>query len=126
MLYDGARPHGIQWLSDDTAVVTAEGMEALLIVDVAQRRVTETVAIAQQGGHMVSASAAMNMQSNVWSWFSKMGSLPLPFQGGIAPQWNTPVTPIAIHIGVRVSRFARRALSQIIVIESIRAEETVT
>ena len=44
---------------------------------------------------MVSASEAMNMQSNVFSWFSKMGSLPLPFQGGISPQWNTPVTPIA-------------------------------
>ena len=57
-LYDGARPHGIQWLSNDTAVVTAEGMEALLIVDVPQRRVTEVVNIAQQGGHMVSASPA--------------------------------------------------------------------
>lgn len=44
---------------------------------------------------MVSASDAMNMDSNVFSWFLKMGSLPFPFQGGIAPQWNTPVAPIA-------------------------------
>ncbi|MEO1731974.1 MAG: hypothetical protein AAFR64_14730, partial [Pseudomonadota bacterium] len=44
---------------------------------------------------MVSASEAMAMESGFLSWFLKMGSLPLPFQGGVAPQWNTPVTPIA-------------------------------
>ena len=27
-------------------------------------------------------------------WLRKMGSMPLPFQGGIAPQWNSPVWPI--------------------------------
>lgn len=44
---------------------------------------------------MVSASAAMNMPSGAGLWFIQIGSLPLPFQGGIAPQWNTPVAPIA-------------------------------
>jgi len=44
---------------------------------------------------MVSASEAMNMAKGPALWFLQMGSLPLPFQGGISPQWNTPVTPIA-------------------------------
>ena len=44
---------------------------------------------------MVSASEAMAMESGVLSWFLKMGSLPFPFQGGMTPQWNTPVVPIA-------------------------------
>lgn len=44
---------------------------------------------------MVSAGEAMNMPRGVWLWLLQMGSLPLPFQGGIAPQWNTPVAPIA-------------------------------
>ncbi|NQX93940.1 MAG: hypothetical protein HRT64_03285 [Erythrobacter sp.] len=44
---------------------------------------------------MVSASEAMAMESSAFSWFLKMGSLPFPFQGGIAPQWNTPTAPIA-------------------------------
>lgn len=44
---------------------------------------------------MVSASEAMKMDSNVFSWFLKMGSLPIPFQGGLSPQWNTPVMPLA-------------------------------
>lgn len=30
-----------------------------------------------------------------YAWLIKMGSLPIPFQGGIIPQWNTPVVPIA-------------------------------
>jgi len=45
---------------------------------------------------MVSASQALQMVSGPLAWFLKMGSLPLPFQGGIAPQWNTPVAPFAI------------------------------
>jgi len=44
---------------------------------------------------MVSASEAMNMAKGVDLWFLQLGSLPLPFQGGLSPQWNTPVAPIA-------------------------------
>jgi len=49
---------------------------------------------------MVSAFDAMGIQSgfgvaNAWSWLLKIGSLPVPFQGGVAPQWNTPVVPVA-------------------------------
>ena len=42
---------------------------------------------------MVSASAAMNMPRGPLIWAMMVGSLPVPFQGGIAPQWNTPVAP---------------------------------
>jgi hypothetical protein len=48
---------------------------------------------------MVSASEAMPMDSGILSWFLKLGSLPVPFQGGIAPQWNTPVAPVALVAG---------------------------
>ncbi|MDY7097608.1 MAG: hypothetical protein SXU28_05675 [Pseudomonadota bacterium] len=44
---------------------------------------------------MISASQAMQMARGPMVWFTQIGSLPLPFQGGIAPQWNTPVAPIA-------------------------------
>ena len=44
---------------------------------------------------MVSASQIMSTSPNLFMWFTMMGSLPFPFQGGIAPQWNTPVVPIA-------------------------------
>ncbi|MEL6707574.1 MAG: hypothetical protein AAFP79_04775 [Pseudomonadota bacterium] len=51
---------------------------------------------------MVSAFDAMRgsqgaelLMESLNGWFLRMGSLPLPFQGGIAPQWNTPVNPIS-------------------------------
>ncbi len=44
---------------------------------------------------MVSANEAMVMPSGLTSWLMKMGSMPLPFQGGISPRWNSPVVPIA-------------------------------
>ncbi|MDJ0976994.1 MAG: hypothetical protein QNI87_00490 [Erythrobacter sp.] len=44
---------------------------------------------------MFSARKATAMQSDVVSWFLKMDSLPMPFQGGISPQWKTLVKPIA-------------------------------
>lgn len=52
---------------------------------------------------MVSASEAMGMQSGLGLWLLAMGSLPIPFQGGIAPQWNTPVTPIASFAWIAMS-----------------------
>ncbi|MEO0870800.1 MAG: hypothetical protein AAFY19_02405 [Pseudomonadota bacterium] len=51
---------------------------------------------------MVSAFDAMQdkqgfalLAESAYGWVLKVGSLPVPFQGGIAPQWNTPVRPIA-------------------------------
>ncbi len=51
---------------------------------------------------MVSAFDAMRgsegielLAESTYSWFLRVSSLLIPFQGGIAPQWNTPVTPIA-------------------------------
>lgn len=44
---------------------------------------------------MISASEALEMPSGLAVWWLMMGSLPLPFHGGFAPQWNTPVVPIA-------------------------------
>lgn len=44
---------------------------------------------------MVSANEALDMPDGPVLWWWMMGSLPLPFHGGIAPQWNTPVAPIA-------------------------------
>lgn len=50
---------------------------------------------------MVSAFDAMapimgepNLVQRLMTWLFKIGSIPLPFQGGIAPQWNSPVHPI--------------------------------
>ena len=52
--------------------------------------------------NMVSAFDAVQTQPGptpliepLMGWFMKMGSLVIPFQGGIAPQWNTQVAPIA-------------------------------
>ncbi len=51
---------------------------------------------------MVSAFNAMTpltgmelLRDTFNGWLMKMGSMPLPFQGGISPQWNSPVVPIA-------------------------------
>jgi YVTN family beta-propeller protein len=51
-----ARPHGLQWLDDTTAVVTAEGIRSLLVVDVAARVVSKTFSVDQDVAHMVALS----------------------------------------------------------------------
>lgn len=51
-----ARPHGVEWLDDDTAVVTAEGLRSLLVVDVAAGEVRGQIAIDQDVAHMVATS----------------------------------------------------------------------
>jgi len=44
---------------------------------------------------MVSAFDQFGMQSGLLVWLSEMSSLAIPFQGGIAPQWNSPTNPVA-------------------------------
>ena len=55
-LPDNARPHGLQWLDNSRAVVTAEGIRSLLLVDVAARAVSQTFAVDQDVAHMVALS----------------------------------------------------------------------
>lgn len=52
----GARPHGLEWLDDTRAVVTAEGISSLLLVDVQQGRVTRQISIGQDVAHMVAVA----------------------------------------------------------------------
>ncbi|MEP3050499.1 MAG: hypothetical protein ABJP48_10960 [Erythrobacter sp.] len=39
-------------------------------------------------------SGQSQMMDVLFGWIRKIGSLPFPFQGGILPQWNSPVYPI--------------------------------
>ena len=47
------RPHGVVWLADGRAVVTAEGNQALLVVDVASGEVEAAIDTDQEISHMV-------------------------------------------------------------------------
>lgn len=58
-LAEGARPHGVEWLDNRRAVVTAEGITSLLVVDVDALAVSQAIAVDQPVGHMVAASAAL-------------------------------------------------------------------
>ena len=58
-LAEGARPHGVEWLDDGRAVVTAEGITSLLVVDVNALAVLQTIAIDQPVGHMLAVSAKL-------------------------------------------------------------------
>lgn len=51
------KPHGVEWLDKQRAVVTAEGTKSLLVVDADSLEVTQTVAVDQAVGHMVAVSA---------------------------------------------------------------------
>ncbi|MEE4146242.1 MAG: YncE family protein [Halieaceae bacterium] len=53
----GTKPHGVEWLDKQRAVITAEGTRSLLVVDVDSLEVTQTVAVDQDVGHMVAVSA---------------------------------------------------------------------
>ena len=55
-LPDNARPHGLQWLDNSTAVVTAEGIRSLLLVDVDAGSVRESYPVDQDVAHMVAVS----------------------------------------------------------------------
>lgn len=50
------RPHGIRWLDEETAVVTAESNQALLVVDVARGRVRTDIRTEQVTSHMVAVT----------------------------------------------------------------------
>jgi YVTN family beta-propeller protein len=53
----GSRPHGVLFLDGTRALVTAEGIEALLLVDVERGAVLATIATGQQISHMVAATS---------------------------------------------------------------------
>ena len=52
-----SRPHGAQWLDDRHVAVTAEGIDALLLVDVDAGTVLETLPVDQAIAHMVAVTA---------------------------------------------------------------------
>lgn len=52
-LGDYARPHGVQWLDDHSAAVTAEDNKALIVVDVARDKVTQSISTGQDISHML-------------------------------------------------------------------------
>jgi DNA-binding beta-propeller fold protein YncE len=56
-LPDNARPHGLQWLDNNRAVVTAEGIRSLLVVDVAARAVSQRLPVDQDVAHMVALAS---------------------------------------------------------------------
>ncbi len=47
------RPHGVEWLDDESAAVTVEASKALIIVDIARDKVTQSIGTAQEISHMV-------------------------------------------------------------------------
>lgn len=51
----GASPHGIYFLDEQRALVTAEGMQSLLIVDVHEQAVVQSYPLPGAGAHMVVA-----------------------------------------------------------------------
>jgi YVTN family beta-propeller protein len=53
----GRRPHGVAFLDDRRALVTAEGTKSLLVVDVAAGEVTRVIETGQDVSHMVAAAA---------------------------------------------------------------------
>lgn len=57
-LPEGSKPHGVQWLDNRRAVVTAEGVRSLLLVDVDARKVTQTIVVDQDVAHMLAADPA--------------------------------------------------------------------
>ena len=47
------RPHGVEWLDDESAAVTVEANKALIVVDVARDKVTQSIGTDQEVSHMV-------------------------------------------------------------------------
>ena len=52
-LGDYRRPHGVEWLDDESVVVTVEANNALIVVDVARDKVTQSIGTDQEVSHMV-------------------------------------------------------------------------
>ena len=57
-LGDYRKPHGVEWLDDEQAAVTAEANQALIIVDVASKKVTLSIGTDQEVSHMVALDTA--------------------------------------------------------------------
>jgi DNA-binding beta-propeller fold protein YncE len=47
------RPHGVEWLDDESAAVTVEAKKALIVVDVVREKVTQSIGTNQEISHMV-------------------------------------------------------------------------
>jgi DNA-binding beta-propeller fold protein YncE len=47
------KPHGVEWLDDETAAVTVEANKALIIVDIARDKVMQSIGTDQEISHMV-------------------------------------------------------------------------
>lgn len=47
------KPHGVEWLDDESAAVTVEASKALIVVDVAREKVTQSIGTGQEISHMV-------------------------------------------------------------------------
>jgi DNA-binding beta-propeller fold protein YncE len=58
-LPDRSRPHGVEWLDNQRAAVTAEGILSLLLVDADEQTVIRRIPVNQNMAHMVTASAAL-------------------------------------------------------------------
>ncbi len=52
-LGDYGRPHGVAWLDDQSAAVTVEASKALIVVDIARDKVTQSIGTDQEISHMV-------------------------------------------------------------------------
>jgi DNA-binding beta-propeller fold protein YncE len=52
-LGDYGRPHGVAWLDNESAAVTVEASKALIVVDVARDKVTQSIGTDQEISHMV-------------------------------------------------------------------------
>jgi DNA-binding beta-propeller fold protein YncE len=78
-LPSGARPHGIEWVADEQALVTAEGLKQVLVVDTKERRVLQQVAVDQDVVHMltVDADSGKAFTANIGSGTSSVVSIDL-------------------------------------------------
>jgi DNA-binding beta-propeller fold protein YncE len=52
-LGDYRRPHGVEWLDDDSAAITVESNKALIVVDIAREKVTQSIDTDQEISHML-------------------------------------------------------------------------
>lgn len=58
-LAKGSRPHGIHFISDTQALVTAQGIQSLLMVDVIDGKVIKILPLTGAGAHMVIVDAEL-------------------------------------------------------------------
>lgn len=65
----GSRPHGVAWVKPDEALVTAEGLNALLVVDIPGRKVARRIPLEQDVSHMVAAR-----RDGSAAWVANIGS----------------------------------------------------